>query len=183
MPEPFCFHREGFRGSASSGTISLPTVHFGSISMSRVRYAEGECICLLLDEDAHFLSRKDVHESGVCANMRIYMRIDETPEDVKRWFRTATKNLWPIAAGSLSLRKSPCTRERCSLCESNKGHLSYVLYVKQGDRRFSLYVPDELADKIQQAIDNGRQLQDLIVEAGQRYTRALKTQRRSGKRP
>src|SRR6266516_4342408 len=64
-------------------------------------------------------------------------------------------------------------------CESNKGHLSYVLYVKQGDRRFSLYVPDELADKIQQAIDNGRQLQDLIVEAGQRYTRALKTQRRS----
>src|SRR6266516_4342405 len=77
MPEPFCFHREGFRGSASLGTISLPTVHFGSISMSRVRYAEGECICLLLDEDAHFLSRKDVHESGVCANMRIYMRIEQ----------------------------------------------------------------------------------------------------------
>src|SRR6266581_7735539 len=183
MPEPFCSQREGFRGSASPGTISLPTVHFGSISMTRVRYAEGERVCLLLDEDAHFFSKKrDLPESGICANMRIYnMRNDETPEDVKRWFRTATKNLWPIAAGSLSLRKSPCTRERCSLCESNKGHLSYVLYVKQENRRFSLYVPDDLADKIQQAIDNGRQLQDLIVEAGQRYTRALKTQRRSGK--
>jgi len=114
--------------------------------------------------------------------MRIYMMTDETPEDVKRWFRTATNDLWPIAAGSLSLRRSPCTRERCILCESNKGHLSYVLYVKQGNRRLSLYVPTELAGKIQQAIDNGRQLQDLIVEAGKRYTRALKTQRRAGKR-
>jgi hypothetical protein len=122
-----------------------------------------------------------LRKNCICAIMRIYMRSDETPEDVKRWFRTAVKDLWPIAAGSLSLRKSPCMRERCSLCESRKGHVSYVLYVRQGDRRSSLYVPDELADKIQHAIDNGRQLQELMMEAGQRYTRALKTQRRSGK--
>jgi hypothetical protein len=110
------------------------------------------------------------------------MTTDENPEDVKRWFQKATKDLWPIAAGSLSLRKSPCTRKHCPLCQSNKGHLSYVLYVKQGNRRLSLYVPNELADRIQQAIDNGRQLQDLIIEAGQRYTRALKIRRRFGKR-
>jgi hypothetical protein len=122
-------------------------------------------------------------EYCICAIMRIYMTTDETPEDVKRWFRAASKALWPIASGSLSLRKSPCTRERCSLCESNEGHLSYVLYVKRGKRRLSLYVPDELSGKLQQAIDNGRQLQDLMAEAGQRYTRALKTQRRSGRRP
>ena len=57
-----------------------------------------------------------------------------------------------------------------------------MLYGRRGKRRFSLYVPDELADKVQQAINKGRQLEELIMEAGQRYTRALKNERRSGKR-
>jgi len=119
----------------------------------------------------------------MCDNIRTYMKRDETSEDVKRWFRDAVRDLWPLAAGSLSLRKSPCIRERCSLCDSGKGHLSYVLYGRQGKRRFSLYVPDELADQVQRAINNGRQLEELMMEAGQRYTRALKNERRSGKRP
>lgn len=119
----------------------------------------------------------------MCAIVRTYMTRNETPEDVKRWFREAIKDLWPIAAGSLSLRKSPCIRERCNLCESGQGHLSYVLYGRQGKQRFSLYVPDELADKVQLAINNGREIEALMREAGQRYTQALKNQRHSGKRP
>lgn len=110
------------------------------------------------------------------------MRHPETAEEVRRWFREAVKDLWPIAAGSLSLRKSPCIRERCSRCESGEGHLSYVLYGRRGKQRFSLYVPDKLADKVQKAINNGRQIEELMMEAGQRYTRALKNERHSGKR-
>jgi len=110
------------------------------------------------------------------------MKRNETAQAVGRWFREAVKDLWPVAAGSLSLRKSPCIRERCSRCESGEGHLSYVLYGRQGKRRFSLYVPDDLTDQVQQAINNGRQLEELIMEAGQRYTQALKNERRSEKR-
>jgi hypothetical protein len=39
-------------------------------------------------------------------------------------------------------------------------------------------VPDDLAEEIQQAIANGRALQQLLVVAGLRYVRALKAARR-----
>jgi len=47
-----------------------------------------------------------------------------------------------------------------------EGHASYVLSGRRGSKRFSIYIPDDLAPDIQQAIENGRQLQELINEAG-----------------
>ena len=48
-----------------------------------------------------------------------------------------------------------------------------------GSGRFSVYVPDELAKDVETAIQNGRDLQKLITEAGRRYTVALKNARSS----
>jgi hypothetical protein len=107
------------------------------------------------------------------------MKRHESPEAVRRWFFNQLEVLWPIAGGSLSLRKSPCIRARCSACETGEQHASYVLYGRQAGRRFALYVPDELADPLERAIANGRAVQALVTEAGQRYLRALKAQRRS----
>jgi hypothetical protein len=101
----------------------------------------------------------------------------ETPEQVRLWFRRAVEGLWPVAVGSLSLRKSPCIRKGCRLCESGKGHSSYALYGRKGDRRFSIYVPDDLVEDLERAIRNGRGFQKLMSEAGQRYTLALKNKR------
>jgi len=106
----------------------------------------------------------------------------ETPDEIRRWFQNAIQGLWPIAGGSLSLRKSPCIRENCSACASGKGHSSYALSGYRGNQRFSIYVPDELAPEIQVAVDNGRELQDLMKEAGLRYVRARKSDRRTGSR-
>jgi hypothetical protein len=106
----------------------------------------------------------------------------ETTEDVQRWFSKAIQRLWPVALGSISLRKSPCIRENCSACESGIGHSSYALSGYRGEQRFSIYVPDELAPDIEKAIENGRQIQELVKEAGLRYVRARKGEsRRSGK--
>ena len=102
----------------------------------------------------------------------------ETPEDVQRWFSRAIQRLWPVALGSISLRKSPCIRENCSACESGVGHSSYALSGYRGDQRFSIYVPEELAPDIEKAVENGRQLQELVKEAGLRYVRAQKGERR-----
>ena len=102
----------------------------------------------------------------------------ETPEDVQRWFSRAIQRLWPVALGSISLRKSPCIRENCSACVSGAGHSSYALSGYRGDQRFSIYVPEELAPDIEKAIENGRQLQELVKEAGLRYVRARKGERR-----
>ena len=102
---------------------------------------------------------------------------EETPDQVHRWFRETTKGLWPVADGSLSLRKSPCIRENCAACARGEGHPSYVLYGRHRGKRFSIYIPAELAPDIQKAVENGRHLKDLINEAGVRYTHSLKAQR------
>lgn len=107
-----------------------------------------------------------------------YMQVVETPAQVRRWFQGAMRQIWPIAEGSFSLRKSKCIRRNCTACNSGKGHSSYVLSGRRGSRRFSIYVPDELAPDIRQAIENGRQLQELINEAGVRLVVALKKRRK-----
>ena len=106
----------------------------------------------------------------------------ETPDEIRRWFQHAIQRLWPIAGGSVSLRKSPCIRENCSACASGKGHSSYALSGYRGDQRFSIYVPEELAPEIQVAVENGREFQDLMKEAGLRYVRARKNERRAESR-
>jgi len=106
----------------------------------------------------------------------------ELLQDLRKRFTEATKQLWPVALGSLSLRKSPCIRKNCSACASGKGHLSYALSGYRGKRRFAIYVPDELAPEIQKAIENGRELQDLMKEAGLRYVKARKRERQSKQR-
>jgi hypothetical protein len=104
-------------------------------------------------------------------------RVPELPAEVERWFRHEIARLWPVALGSLSLRRSPCVRPRCHACETGEQHPSYVLYGRQRGRRFAVYIPDELAPKIRQALDRGRELQELLYAAGRRYAQALKDER------
>jgi hypothetical protein len=47
---------------------------------------------------------------------------------------------------------------------------------------FLFYVPDELAPELERAIGNGRQVHELMIEAGRRYALALKNERRSRRR-
>ena len=102
---------------------------------------------------------------------------DESPIEVERWFRTQAAGLWPAALGSLSLRKSPCMREHCAACGRGEQHSSYVLYGRIKGRRLAIYIPAALAPEIRRALKNGRALQDLLYEAGRRYTNAVKHQR------
>lgn len=102
------------------------------------------------------------------------MKKSETPAAVHEWFRAAVQQLWPVATGSLTLRKGPCIRERCPACASGEGHASYALYARHGKRRISIYVPERLVPEIRTAIEKGRMLQELINEAGLRYVKALK---------
>jgi len=101
----------------------------------------------------------------------------ESPTEVERWFRAQAAGLWPAALGSLSLRKSPCMRAHCAACDRGDQHTSYVLYGRIKGRRIAVYVPDELEAEVRRALENGRALQDLLYEAGRRYTTAVKHQR------
>lgn len=102
--------------------------------------------------------------------------------EVQRWFVQAVQGLWPMATGSLSLRKSPCIRTNCKACASGQGHSSYVLYSRRGKRRFSIYIPDRLVPEVRAAIDNGHLMQELLNEAAVRYVNALKEKQSENKR-
>lgn len=107
--------------------------------------------------------------------------MSETPEQVTKWFQEAVRRLGPAVAGSLSLRKSPCIRKNCPACASGEGHASYALYGRLKAKRYSIYVPNDLVPEISTAIANGQRLQELLSEAGVRFTQALKEKRKQGK--
>src|SRR6059036_1456549 len=101
----------------------------------------------------------------------------ESATDVEQWFREQAANLWPAALGSLSLRRSPCVRDRCEACLKGEQHPSHVLYGRIKGRRFAIYIPDELVPDVQRSLDNGRVLQELLYQSALRYTKALKHQK------
>ena len=103
----------------------------------------------------------------------------ETPKSVRSWFIKAIRHMWPVAIGSLSLRRGRCIRPKCPACVSGKLHTNYALYGRRGSRRFSMYVPEKMVSEVRKAIRNGRRLHELTNEAGIRYLTALKKQRKS----
>ena len=102
-----------------------------------------------------------------------------SPADVISWMESEAASLWPALLGSLSYRRTRCLRPDCVACQSGEQHRSYVLYGRHKGRRFAVYVPDDLIDDVRRAADNGRALQDLLMEAGPRYVKALKSARKS----
>jgi hypothetical protein len=104
---------------------------------------------------------------------------DQTSSELKQLFLEQVQALWPIAHGSLSLRKSPCVRPNCPTCAAGVGHRSHVLYGRCSTGRFSVYVPEELVPEIERALENGRRLNDLVNEVGMQYAFAVKNERKS----
>ena len=104
--------------------------------------------------------------------------MSETPEAVRKWFLKEVEKLWPLAGGSLSLRKNRCIRPNCPVFRSGEGHPAYALHTRLKRRQTSLYVPDELVEKVEVAVQNRKKLQELLVEVGRRYVNALKAQRK-----
>lgn len=100
----------------------------------------------------------------------------ESAQAVQRWFVRQVANLWPVVAGSLSLRHSPCIRSGCAACAGGEGHASYVFYGRKAKRRVSVYVPGRLVPAVQDALDRGRQVEELVREASWRYLRVLKAE-------
>ena len=103
----------------------------------------------------------------------------ESAGDVIRRMKSEAAALWPAILGSLSFRRSRCGRRNCPACLSGAQHQSHVLYGRHNGRRFAVYVPEDLVGEVRRGVDNGRALQDLLVQAGPRYVKALKRARTS----
>jgi hypothetical protein len=88
---------------------------------------------------------------------------------------------WAVAGDARLAELSPCSLRyaNCAACLSGEQHRSHVLYGRHNGRRFAVYVPEELVDEVSRCIENGRALQDLLMQAGPRYVKALKRARKS----
>ena len=106
----------------------------------------------------------------------------ESVVDVERWLREQSAALWPAALGSLSLRRSPCVRENCPACARGEQHPSHVLYCRIKGRRKGIYIPEELVGQVSRCLENGRALQELLHQAGERYANAIKHERAQKKK-
>ena len=103
----------------------------------------------------------------------------ESPADVISWMESEAASLWPALLGSLSYRRTRCIQPNCAACQSGEQHANWVLYGRHDGRRFAVYVPEDLVPEVRQAVDHGRALHDLLIQAGPRYVKALKRVRKS----
>jgi hypothetical protein len=103
----------------------------------------------------------------------------DSPADVISWMENEAASLWPALLGSLSYRRTRCIQPNCAACQSGEQHSSWVLYGRHNGRRFAVYVPEDLVPEVRRAVDNGRAMQDLLIQAGPRYVKALKRVRKN----
>lgn len=74
--------------------------------------------------------------------------------------------LWPVAKGSLTLTRSPCTRKNCRECASGRKHPKLIFTFREGGRLRGMYVRPAHEGPVRKAIANGRELERLMAGAG-----------------
>lgn len=88
-----------------------------------------------------------------------------TASERNRWLRDLER-LWPVAKGSLSEVRKPCTRSNCAACREGRGHRVFLFSYREDGRRRCAYVPPELAPLVRRAIANGRAVERRMAAAG-----------------
>ena len=73
---------------------------------------------------------------------------------------------FPVAKGSLTKTHSPCVRRGCRLCAEGRGHPKLIFTFRENGKLCGLYVRPAHEAALRAAIENGRELERLLVEAG-----------------
>jgi len=85
--------------------------------------------------------------------------------------------LWPPIKGSLAEVRKPCIRPNCPACARGDKHPAYILSFTDKGRRRCMYVPTELVPQLQQALRNGRALEEFLYQLGPELLRHYRRQR------
>ena len=99
---------------------------------------------------------------------------DQAHDASKGAFVKKLAALWPVAKGSLTLTRSPCTRKNCRECASGRKHPKLIFTFREGGRLRGLYVRPAQEKLLRLAIANGRELERLTAAAGRELVLALR---------
>jgi hypothetical protein len=94
----------------------------------------------------------------------------------QNFFRQIEK-LWPAIKGSLAEVRKPCIRPNCPACARGDKHSAHILAFTEKGRRRCMYVPAELVPQLQQALRNGRALEEFLYQLGPELLRHHRQQR------
>ena len=91
---------------------------------------------------------------------------DISKERISAYFEEI-RALWPAVKGSLAQVCKPCIRPNCKACASGKKHRAHLFsFMKDGQQRCR-YVTKEFVPELQKAVQNGRQIEELMSRRGE----------------
>ena len=103
------------------------------------------------------------------------LRISESA--LQQQFLGQLQRLWPAIKGSLVQVRKPCIRHHCPACARGDKHPAFVLCFTEQGRRRCMYVPAPWVPRLQQALQNGQQLEALLYQLGPALLRHYRQQR------
>jgi hypothetical protein len=95
-------------------------------------------------------------------------------EAAKAAFLKKVAALWPIARGTVSLVRKPCSRKVCRACASGERHPALIYTCRVGGRGRCLHVRKADEALVRMATENCRKLEALLAEEGVRLIGSLR---------
>ncbi len=96
-------------------------------------------------------------------------------------FLRRLEKLWPAIKGSLAEVRKPCIRPNCAACARGDKHSAFILSFTDQARRRCMYVPAELVPQLQQALRNGKALEEFLCQMGPELLRQYRKERDASK--
>lgn len=106
------------------------------------------------------------------------MSLTKSPNGpLRQNFLRQLETLWPAIKGSLAQVRKPCIRPNCPACARGDKHPAFILAFTDKGKRRCMYVPAQLVPQLQQALRNGKALEELLYQLGPELLRQYRKQR------
>lgn len=96
---------------------------------------------------------------------------------LRQTFLQNLQKLWPAIKGSLAEVRKPCIRPNCPACARGHKHAAFILSFTEKGRRRCMYVPTEMVPQLQQALRNGKALEQFLYQMGPELLRHYRKER------
>jgi hypothetical protein len=93
-------------------------------------------------------------------------------------FRNQIERLWPLAKGSVAEVRKPCVRPNCPACKEGRKHRAFIFTYRAQGKTHCRHVPADFVPRLREALRNGRELEQLLVQLGARLLEHHRQQRR-----
>ena len=101
-------------------------------------------------------------------------RKNKADEAAKAAFLKKVAALWPVARGTVSLVRKPCSRKACRACASGERHPALIFTCRVGGRGRCLHVRKADEALVRRATENCRKLEALLAKEGVRLIGSLR---------